>query len=153
MEAHTNREYYSVSKVKYREMEIYRSPYYFISSPCWYVLFHYFRQESSVRHVFAPMKTDHYVHIQWTSSQGHHRNGFQSATCIFKHWAGAYCSVTLSAISIQLHNPLLSRHSTILIIYLCISFFSSLVTQSSAALLLSSSNLISFCSCSFFLFS
>lgn len=28
----------------------------------------------------APIKTDHCVHIQWMSSQGHHRNGFQPGT-------------------------------------------------------------------------
>jgi len=102
------------------------------------------------RHIIAPMKIDHCVHVQWMSSQGHHGNGFQSATCIFKHSACIYYSVTPSAINIQLHNPLLSLHSPILIIYLWISIFSSLVTQTSAALILSSSNVISFCWYSFF---
>lgn len=75
------------------------------------------------------MNTDHCVYVQQMYSWGHHRNGFQRATCIFRQGAGVYYSVTLSAINMQLHNPLLSLHSTILIIYLCISFFSSVVTQ------------------------
>lgn len=96
----------------------------------------------------APIKTNHCVHIQWMSSQGHHRNGFQPATSIFKCPACINCSVTLSAIKIQLHNPLLSLQPPILIIYLWISIFCSLVTQTSAALFLCSSKQVSFWWCS-----
>lgn len=63
----------------------------------------------------APIKTDHCEHIQWMSSQGHHRNGFQPGTCIFKRFS-LYILFTLSAIKIQLHNLLLSLQSPILII-------------------------------------
>lgn len=98
----------------------------------------------------APIKTDHCVHIQWMSSQGHHRNGFQPGTCIFKISVCVYCSITLSAIKIQLHNPLVSLQSPILIIYLWISIFCYLLTQTSAALFLYSHKLVSFWLCSVF---
>lgn len=84
------------------------------------------------------------------SSQGHHRNGFQPATCIFKGSTCIYCSVTLSAIKIQLHNPLFCLQPPILIIYLWIQIFCYLVTQTSAAVFLYSAKLVSLWHCSVF---